>query len=98
MILGGFCATGGGLNYILAVFKTRFSTLNFANSLKSFGVPVAVINTPRSLGQACGISVKFLSDFFSVAQNVLTKTGLVRNFEGFYSLSFSNGREQIFKL
>lgn len=98
MILEGFCATGGTLNYIIAVFKTRFSTLNFANTLKGFGVPVAVINTPKSLGQACGISVKFLSDFFSVAQNVLTKTKLVRNFDGFYSLSFSNGREQIFKL
>ena len=98
MILGSFCAKGGTLEYILAVFKTRFSTLNFANSLKSAGVPVAVMNTPKAIGQVCGISVKFLSDFFSIAQSVLNKTGAYRNFEGFYSVSFSNGRQQIFKL
>ena len=98
MILGRFCADGGTLEYILAVFRSRFSTLNFANSLKNLGVPVAVINTPKTLGQTCGISVKFLSDYFSVAQNVLNKTGAYRNFEGFFSVSFSNGRQRIFKL
>ena len=98
MILGSFCERGGALEYILAVFKTRFSTLNFANSLKFVGVPAMVINTPKSLGQTCGISVKFLSDYFSIAQNVLRKSGAYKNFEGFYSISFSNGRQQIFKV
>ena len=51
------------MKYTLAVFNSRFATLNFANLLKSKHIPVAIINTPQGVTRACGISVKFLSDF-----------------------------------
>jgi len=85
------------LNYTLAVFKSRSSTLSFANLLKSNQIPVAIINTPQSISRACGISVKFLSDYFSRVQSLLTRFNL-SNFEGFYSLTEKNGRVNLIKL
>lgn len=72
------------MNYTLAIFKSRSSTLNFANLLRANHVPVAIINTPQSASKMCGISVKFLSDFFSVVQSLLSSANL-RNFDGFYA-------------
>lgn len=77
---------GGAVNYILAVFKSRFATLNFANLLRANNIPVAIINTPQNIGSACGISVKFLSDYYQKAQTLLSRSG-TGNFEGFYSYS-----------
>lgn len=72
------------MNYTLAVFQTRFSTLSFANILRENNIPFAVINTPRGLGRACGISIKFLSDFFYMAEQLLGKGNIRTNFYGFF--------------
>ena len=85
------------MNYTLAVFKSRFATLNFANLLKANNVPAAIINTPQSIGRACGISVKFLSDYYSKVQLLISKVGL-NNFDGFYVYIERNGRINLFKL
>lgn len=74
------------MNYTLAVFRSRFATLNFANLLKANNVPVAIINTPSQIGSACGICVKFLSDYFSKVQSILIGKGCANNLVGFYSL------------
>jgi len=84
------------VNYTLAVFKTRYATLNFANLLRSFNVPVAIINTPNSITRACGLSVKFLSDYYCKVQNLMN--GSLQNFVGFYSYIERNGRVELFKL
>ncbi|MGN1201479.1 MAG: DUF3343 domain-containing protein [Candidatus Caccovivens sp.] len=84
------------MNYTLAIFRTRFATLNFANLLRANNVPVAIINTPPSIGSVCGISVKFLSDYFSKVQTLLTKSMAFSNFVGFYAFSKNDGR--LFKL
>ena len=76
------------MNYTLAVFKSRYATLSFVSLLRANNIPVAIINTPHSLGSVCGISAKFLSDFYSKVQGLLAKQPL-SNFVGFYSL---NGR------
>ena len=81
------------MNYTLAIFKSRFATLNFANLLRSQNVPVAVINTPQSLSRACGISVKFLTDFYPLAQQLLIVNGLQGNFVGFFAITNNNGRQ-----
>lgn len=85
------------MNYTLAVFKSRYASLNFANLLRANNIPVAVINTPQSISRACGISVKFLSDYFSKVQSLLPKINL-RNFDGFYSYITRNGHESLIKL
>lgn len=78
------------MKYTLAVFKSRSATLNFANLLRSNNVPVAIINTPQSIGSVCGISVKFLSDFNQKVQ-MLLRQNCINNFVGFYSLNERNG-------
>jgi ribosomal protein L7Ae-like RNA K-turn-binding protein len=84
--------------YTIAVFKSRFSTINFANLLRENNIPVAIINTPQQIGSACSISVKFLSDFYPKVQALMSRKEILRNFVGFYSYSESGGRVQMFKL
>lgn len=72
------------MNYVFAVFSTRFSTLNFARALGAHNIPVAVVNTPYGIGRACGISVKLLFDFFEKAQKYLYG---MANFVGFFAYS-----------
>jgi len=78
------------MKYIIAVFRTRYATLNFANLLKSFNIPVAIINTPQDLGRVCGLSVKFLSIYFSKVQSLTD--GCMTNFQGYYTFSQQTGR------
>lgn len=85
------------MNYTLAVFKSRFATLNFANLLRANNVPVAIINTPQVINGACGISVKFLSDYFSRVQTLISKINL-KSFDGFYAMTSLSGRMKIIKL
>lgn len=84
------------LNYTLAVFKTRYATLNFANLLKANNVPMAIINTPSSISRTCGISVKFLSAYFAKVQTLLGTN--LSNFAGFYSYTQTLNGVNIFKL
>lgn len=79
------------MNYTLAVFKSRYATLNFANLLRSNNIPVAIINTPRSLGSVCGISAKFLSDFNAKVEIIMAHNK-TSNFVGFYSYNEQFGR------
>lgn len=85
------------MNYTLAVFNSRFATLNFANLLKSKQIPVAIINTPYGLTHACGISVKFLSDFLPLVQQFLTAVGQ-KNFAGFYRVTQIGGHVKLIKI
>ena len=62
------------MNYCIAVFKSRSATLSFARLLRAHNIPCAIINTPNSIGRACGISVKFLSDFYDKARALAGKT------------------------
>lgn len=70
------------MNYIIAVFNSRSATLRFANLLRANHIPCAIINTPASLGRACGISVKFLSDYLEKARALAGRSQV-----GFYSLN-----------
>ncbi len=72
------------MNYTLAVFKSRFATLNFANLLKKYGIPSAVINTPQNIMHACGLSVKFLNEYMFQVKKILGATELSSNFVGFF--------------
>ncbi len=85
------------MNYTLAVFKSRYATLNFATLLRANHIPVAIINTPQSISNACGISVKFLSDFYPKVQPILSKINL-SSFDGFYSYVGNGINKKLIKL
>lgn len=59
--------------YCLAVFRARTQTITFANILKSYNVPVVIINTPRTLNISCGISVKFPVAYKETATDVIAR-------------------------
>ena len=79
------------MNYTLAIFKTRFATLNFASLLRANNIPVAIINTPSAIGPACGISAKFLSDYYAKIQELLIRSQIRNNLIGFFMIE-KNGR------
>ncbi len=81
------------MNYYIAVFKSRSATLSFANLLKMKNIPCAIVNTPIWIGRACGISVKFLSDYYFNVKALLSSNP---SFDGIYSFN-RNGGTRIIK-
>ena len=71
------------MGYIIAVFRSRTETLNFASYLRSYNVKCIVINTPRSINASCGISVKFPSAELPIAKNIMARRSF-STFAGFY--------------
>ncbi len=86
------------MNYVLAVFKSRSATLNFANILRSNGIPVAIINTPQSISKSCGISLKFFVEYFEKVKEIASRMQIFAYFDGFYTYVFQNGRQFLTKI
>ena len=79
---------------ILAVFRSRTHSLDYAERLRSFGVDAATMPTPKEAKIGCGICVRFDSRVFVRAQAIL-KTGNYSSFKGFYKMDFIGGRVKI---
>ena len=74
----------GNNNMVLAVFRSRTETLNFASILRSYGVSCGIINTPRRLNVSCGISVQFNNSNIEIAKSIISRRGF-SSFAGFYN-------------
>ena len=86
------------MSFTLAIFRSRFATLSFAKLLRENNIPVAVINTPHKLAESCGISVKIAQEYFLIAQRLLAKSNLMRNFAGFYMFVQRTGIFDVVKM
>ena len=73
------------MGYVLAVFRSRTETLNFASYLRSYNVKCMVVNTPRNINVSCGISVKFSSAELPIARNIIARRSF-STFAGFYNI------------
>lgn len=71
------------MEYIIAVFRARTETINFANLLRSYGVNVMIITTPRQVNVSCGISVRFNKSALMKAKELLQRRRF-DTFGGFY--------------
>ena len=71
------------MEYGLAVFRARTETVTFANLLKSYGVNVMIISTPRQINVSCGISVRFNQNEIEKARAILARRKF-NTFAGFY--------------
>jgi len=71
------------MNYYIAVFKSRKDAMEFASNMTAARVPVRAVNTPRSIGEACGISIRFPSGAMPIAERILS-AGEYFGFRGFY--------------
>lgn len=70
---------------IIAVFRSRTETLNFASILRSYKINCSVINTPRKINVSCGISVCFNQSDKDTASAILSRRGF-STFAGFYNI------------
>ncbi|MBQ8908962.1 MAG: DUF3343 domain-containing protein [Clostridia bacterium] len=85
------------MQYIIAVFKSRNETLYLANMLLHSGYRVAVINTPREVGHACGISVQFDAGLLQVVRQTISSKPF-RSFYGIFKIVRQNGRMSVVKI
>ena len=79
------------MEYLIATFRARTETINFANILRSYGVNVMIISTPRQINVSCGISVKFNPAYENKAREILSRRRF-DSFGGLYLAKHSNGR------
>lgn len=79
---------------ILAVFRSRSQSLDYAERLHKYGVEASTTPTPKEAKIGCGLCVQFDVRFFVRAQAIL-KTGRYSSFKGFYKREFINGRVSI---
>lgn len=71
------------MEYALAVFRARTETVTFSNLLKSYGVSVMIISTPRQINVSCGISVRFNRSSLEQARSIISRRRF-NTFAGFY--------------
>ena len=76
---------------ILAVFRSRSHSIDYAERLRKYGVSAILVPTPKEARIGCGLCVKFDARFFVRAQ-VILRTGRYSSFKGFYKMDFINGR------
>ena len=69
--------------FYLAVFRARTQTIIFANLLRSYGVPLSIVNTPRRINVSCGISAKFEKKHLEKAKLVISRRRF-DTFAGFF--------------
>ncbi len=79
---------------ILAVFRSRANSLDYAERLKLYGVAATMQPTPKEAKIGCGLCVRFDARYFARAQAIL-KTGKYSTFRGFYKYDFVNGRMSV---
>ncbi len=76
---------------ILAVFRSRSQSLDYAARLQKYGVAASTLNAPKEAKIGCGLCVRFDVRFLPRARAVL-KSGKYSSFKGYYRLDFIQGR------
>ena len=79
---------------ILAVFRSRSHSLDYAERLQNYGVPATTMNTPKEAKIGCGLCVRFDARYFVRAQAIL-RTGRYVSFKGFYKMDYINGKVSV---
>ena len=76
---------------ILAVFRSRSQSLDFAERLVSYGVHAETMSAPKETRIGCGLCVRFDERQF-VRANAVLKTGKYTSFKGYYKMQFTAGK------
>ncbi len=76
---------------IMAVFRSRAQSLDYAERLKKYGVSVSTAPAPKEAKMGCGLCVRFDGRYFPRA-NAILKVGRYSTFKGFYKLDFIGGQ------
>jgi hypothetical protein len=76
---------------ILAVFRSRSQSLDYAERLQKYGVAATTTPAPKEAKIGCGLCVRFEVRYFQRA-NALLRSGRYSSFKGFYQLDFVGGQ------
>ena len=79
---------------VLAVFRSRSQSLDYAERLLKYGVSASTTPAPKEVKIGCGLCVRFDARSYNRA-NAILKTGRYSSFKGFYKMEFENGRMKI---
>ena len=82
---------------ILAVFRSRAHSIDYAGRLNAYGVQATTVPTPQEAKIGCGLCVRFDGRFLVRARAIM-KTGKYSSFKGFYKTEFQNGRMVVLPL
>ena len=75
---------------ILAVFRSRSESLDYASRLKRYGVVSETVSAPKEARIGCGLCVRFEERVFVRAKAVLVSAKYA-TFKGFYKTDFRGG-------
>ena len=76
---------------VLAVFRARAQSLDYAERLQRYGVMATTMPTPKEAKIGCGLCVRFDGRYYPRA-NAILKTAKYSSFKGFYKMDFIGGR------
>ena len=76
---------------ILAVFRSRSQSLDYAERLHKYGVAASMVSAPKEANIGCGLCVRFEERVF-VRANAILKSGRYASFKGYYKLDFVGGQ------
>ena len=79
---------------ILAVFRSRAHSLDFAELLRQHGVEASTMPTPREANIGCGLCVRLDMRLLPRAQALLNAKRY-SSFKGFYKMEFVEGRMSV---
>jgi hypothetical protein len=79
---------------ILAVFRSRGQSLDYAERLNAYGVAATTMSTPKEAKIGCGLCVRFDAKHLIRAKAIL-KVGGFKTFKGFYKMEFIGGGMQV---
>lgn len=76
---------------ILAVFRSRSHSLDYAERLYKYGVEASVASAPKETKIGCGLCARFDAKQLARAKAIL-KTGNYTSFKGFYKIDYVGGK------
>ncbi len=75
---------------ILAVFRSRSQSMDYAERLKKYGVSATTVPAPKEARIGCGLCVRFEGKDYLRAKAIL-RMGKYSSFKGYYRLDFVGG-------
>ena len=72
---------------ILAVFRARTQSLDYAERLYKYGIEATTIPAPKEARIGCGLCVRFDARYY-VRANAILRTARYSSFKGFYKMDF----------
>ena len=82
---------------VLAVFRSRSQSVDFAQKLMEYGVPCETVPAPKEAKIGCGLCVRFDGRALTRAKAIL-HLGRYSTFKGFYKMDFQAGSLVLYPL